>query len=111
MNRSRAALRLLLICCAIWQAADSAFPADLDQLLRRPIALAPSPDGQWLYVANRDSGSLSILDLTSRHVAAELKIGRRLADIAIVRNSAHLLAADEAAHELLLIGVIGKEAT
>ena len=25
---------------------------------RRPIAVAPSADGQWLYVANRDSGTI-----------------------------------------------------
>lgn len=36
-----------------------------------------SPDGNWLLVANTDHGTVSVLDLTLRHVRHEIKVGSR----------------------------------
>jgi YVTN family beta-propeller protein len=74
--------------------------------LRRPVAVAPSHDGQWLYVANRDSGSISVIELASLQVASEHKIGRRLADLVMIPGS-KLLAVDESMHELVVLTASG----
>ena len=89
-----------------------AFPvaaAELATQLRRPTALAQSADGQWVYVANRDSGSISIIDLKRQAVAAELPIGKRLSDIVLVPDSQRLLAIDEQAHELIVLEATGPD--
>jgi cytochrome c peroxidase len=69
--------------------------------LRRPVALVPAGDSKLLFVANR-AGSLSVLDTTKRQVVAEIDAGRRLADLAAAAGG-RLLAADEAAGELLVL--------
>jgi DNA-binding beta-propeller fold protein YncE/mono/diheme cytochrome c family protein len=97
-------ITVLLVC------VSAAGATDLASTLRRPVALAPSADGGWLYVANRDSGSLSIIDLGLSRVAAEHKIGRRLSDIATVPGTGQLLATDESAHDVVLIEIDGEKA-
>jgi YVTN family beta-propeller protein len=79
--------------------------------LRRPVALAQSEDGQWLYVANRDSGSISAIDLATGQVAREHALGKRLADLTAIGGSDRLLAVDEATHELLILAARGPELT
>src|SRR5438094_6836645 len=96
MNRS---ITIILLC--VWWALGSA--AEIGPALRRPVARDPSADGNWLYVANRDSGTLSVIDLKSRQVASEHKIGQRLTDIAAIPGSSQLLIAAEGGHELMLI--------
>src|SRR5256885_7131117 len=71
--------------------------------LRRPVALAESADGRWLYVANRDLGSVSVVDLLSRKVAAEHQVGQSLADLKRLSSSSRLLAVDESGHELIVL--------
>ncbi|HEX3450461.1 MAG TPA: cytochrome c peroxidase [Isosphaeraceae bacterium] len=81
-------------------------PVDTDPLanrMRQPVALAIAEDGKSLFVANRRSGSLSVIDTTRRKVVAEHDFGRGLADVAILAGGRHLLAVDQEANELLLI--------
>lgn len=80
----------------------SASAAELAAQLRRPVALVQSADGRQLFVANRDSGSISLIDLAEGRVIAEHTVGKRLADLAAL-DSNRLLAVDEAAHELLIL--------
>src|SRR4051812_22178681 len=47
--------------------------------VRKPVALALSPDGRRLYAANRRSGSLSVIDTEARRVVDEHDLGRGLA--------------------------------
>ena len=70
--------------------------------LRRPVSLAMSADGKWLYSANRDSGSISVVNISTRTVAAEIPVGGRLADIAVL-DDARLLVLDEQHHRLVLL--------
>ena len=77
--------------------------------MRRPIALATSADGRWLYVANRDSGSLSVIDVTAQQVVAEHAIGKRLSDVKCLPSHSDSLIADEAAHELVLANASGQQ--
>lgn len=93
-----------LLCCIPGTNA-----AEWKTALRRPVAIAPSIDGQWLYVANRESGTLSVIDLKTRAVAAEHKLGQHLSDLVAVPNSRRLLVIDEAAHELLLLAADGQD--
>src|SRR5262249_24285298 len=71
--------------------------------LRQPIALAFVEGGKTLIVANRRSGSLSVVDVSVRRVVAEHDVGRGLADLVALPAGRHLLAADQASQEILLI--------
>jgi YVTN family beta-propeller protein len=54
-------------------------------------------------VANRRSGSLSVIDTVARRVVAEHDIGRGLADLALLSDGRDLMAVDPDSNELLLI--------
>ena len=71
---------------------------------RRPVAAAIIRVDRQLCVANRKSGSLTVVDLDERQVISEQRIGTRLSDLAML--DAHtLLVTDEAAHELLVVDI------
>jgi YVTN family beta-propeller protein len=89
----------LLVATAI---ASPGHAADVAAQLRRPAALVESAGGTHLYVANRDSGSLSVIDLSSNEVCAEVPVGKRLVDLQAL-GADRLLAVDEAAHEVVLL--------
>lgn len=71
--------------------------------LRRPVALALSPDGRWLYVANHRSGSLSVIDTRRLQIHSELDLGGRLAEVVLLPRGDALLVLDEARDELLVL--------
>ena len=71
--------------------------------LRRPVALALVDHGKSLCVANQRSGSISIVDAAKLQPIAEWVVGRGLADLTAMPDGRHLLAVDEAAHELILL--------
>ncbi|MCI0462599.1 MAG: hypothetical protein L0Z62_37085 [Gemmataceae bacterium] len=71
--------------------------------LRRPIALALVEDGKKLVVANRDSGTLAVLDTQALRVTTETRVGRRLSDLATNRAGNLLLATDEESGEVVLL--------
>jgi YVTN family beta-propeller protein len=76
---------------------------------RQPVALALANDGKHLFVANQQSGSVSIIDPSSRRVIAEVPVGRRLSDLAVVGGGDYLLATDEGANELILLHRDGQD--
>jgi DNA-binding beta-propeller fold protein YncE len=102
-TRPCAALILLFIGGLV-QAADDA--PQRPKQLRRPIALAIGSSGDWLYVANRDSGSITALT-SAGTVKSETGIGQRLSDFVPVPETDLYLATDEAAHQLLILNVKG----
>src|SRR5437879_3409961 len=71
--------------------------------LRRPVALLLVDQGSRLLVANRDSGTIATLDTESRKPIGEIKIGRRLADIAGTPAGDTIAVADEEAREIVLL--------
>lgn len=83
---------------AITAAAEA--PAAMDQAqeispqtvqLRRPTRAAWSADGRTLYIANRDSGSISLLDVEQLKPVAEVAVAPRLIDVAALPDG-NLLA-------------------
>jgi YVTN family beta-propeller protein len=77
--------------------------ADPKPGLRRPVALAPADGGRWVFVANRRSGTVSVLDAESLKVAGEVPVGRRLSDLAVTPDGTGVVVADEGAGELVVL--------
>jgi YVTN family beta-propeller protein len=73
--------------------------------LRHPVALALADQGTQLLVANQRSGTVSLIDLKSRRVVAELPIGRTLTDLVAVpgKGKGAFLVTDGATHKLHLL--------
>lgn len=82
--------------------APAAEPATGSQL-RRPIAMTLVDDGRWLLVANRKSGSVSVIDAREQRVVDEFAVGRQLSDLVVAPGGQRLLAIDEAAGELIVL--------
>src|SRR4051812_36854278 len=70
---------------------------------RRPAALAVTADGRWLFTANRKSGTVSVIDAVALRPAAEVEVGRGLADLILTPDGRRLLAADEAGDAVVLL--------
>ena len=70
---------------------------------RQPVALAAFRPNSTLYVANRASGTISVIDSKLRKVVAEFNLGTRLADLVVDARHNRLLAVDEADHQLLVV--------
>ena len=68
--------------------------------LRCPVALALADQGTLLLVANQRSGTVSLIDLKARRVAAEVPIGQTLTDLVAVSGKAkgEFLVTDGATH-------------
>src|SRR5262249_23694619 len=99
-----ACLTLLLLTAPVRPLAGEPGPAGSPpRRLRQPVALAFVDGGKTLIVANRRSGSLSVVDVPARRVVAEHDVGRGLADLVALPDGRHLLAADQSSHELLVI--------
>ena len=101
----------LVLCGALLIAADerfgSAAEAHAEAKLRRPAALVFARDGKLLYVGNRASGSVSVVDRAAGKVVAEHVVGKQLAELVGIPDTDTLLAVDDAAHELLLLRTNG----
>ncbi len=73
--------------------------------IRQPMAVVLVDGGRRLLVANRLSGSISVIDPGTRRVLAEYDIGHGLADIVALPDDRHVLAIDQAGHDVLLLNV------
>jgi YVTN family beta-propeller protein len=71
--------------------------------LRRPIALALVDGGARLLVANRDSGTIAVVDTNKLQVIEEVRVGRRLSDMVVNRAGDLLLVTDEETGELIWV--------
>ncbi len=75
----------------------------LTSTLRRPVAIVCQGDERRIFVANHDSGSVSVVDVGLSKTVAEYAVGRKLSDLVALRDEQHLAAADEAAGQLILL--------
>jgi YVTN family beta-propeller protein len=103
----------IVAACLAWTGLRASRAADagpgLKPLLRRPVALVLADDGKWLFTANQRSGSVSVVDLAAGRTIAEVSVGGHLSDLAATPDGARLLAVDEAARELVVLGRVGSE--
>ncbi len=105
----RQPLLLLLLLPSIAAAVE--FDAqELPSRTRRPIALQLGPQENYLYAANRNSGTLTVVDVDTSTVITELQIGQRLSHLVRLPQGG-LLATDELSHELVLMHGNGAEVT
>jgi YVTN family beta-propeller protein len=86
-----------------------AFSTEAAARWRHPLALVLSADEQFLYVANRRSGSISVVDTEKQQVVKEIDVAAQLSDLTATPDGKLLLASDEAAHELLLLSAHGSD--
>jgi YVTN family beta-propeller protein len=95
---------MALVCVDASSVADEVPPAELHQHARwrNPVALVLSDDERSAYVANRRSGTVSVVDLDRGAATAEIEVAGKLSDL--VRLTNHLmLATDEERGRLLLL--------
>lgn len=99
-----------LFTAVMWIASGASRADDvaLQPRLRRPVALALSTDGNYLYTANQRSGSVSVLHLEQRSVVREYDIGERLVNLTAFADG-RLLAVDAAKSELLMLKAQGAD--
>src|SRR4051794_41815732 len=103
------AAALCLAVSASWVAAPGQVPPPpvREARLRRPVAAALLADGHTLCVANRRSGSVSLVDLGRPQVRDEVTAGRSLAGLALLPDRKHVLVIDDQAHELVALSFDG----
>jgi len=89
-----------LVAASLMYGASSSTPARSAKL-RRPIALALVSGGKRLLVANRDNGSISILDSEQGRVLSEITVGVRLSHLTASAAGDRVLVTDEHAGELI----------
>ena len=80
---------------------------ELDKKFRRPVALALTENGM-LAVGNRDSGSVSLINLPQREVIFEKDVGLGVSDLRTIPGGPYLVATDEEASELILLEAKGR---
>lgn len=72
---------------------------------RQPIALALA--GERLFVANRHSGTVSIIDPEAGRVLAELAVGDHLSDLAASKDGRRLFVTDDRRDQLVMLQQTG----
>ncbi|NQV23411.1 MAG: YVTN family beta-propeller domain-containing protein [Rhodopirellula sp.] len=80
----------------------AAAPAELSVQHRRPAAAALLDEGRELCVANRLSGSLSLVNLAQR-IVLEKQVGQQLSDVVALPGDNHLLVADFAGGSVIVV--------
>ncbi len=70
---------------------------------RRPIAVVASSQPDQVLVANRHSGSISLVDLSAGKVLQEVAVGQQLSDMILLPGTDWLVVTDEKKHELILV--------
>jgi DNA-binding beta-propeller fold protein YncE len=105
--------RRLLVILAAWLTASACWVAvagpDTQPAtrLRRPIDAAFLADGHTLCVANQRSGTFSLVDVAAPRLIDEFDVGQHLAGLAVLPDRKHVLAVDDAKHELIALSADG----
>jgi YVTN family beta-propeller protein len=97
---------LLVLLPAIVSDAQAFTPAIQ---VRRPVALCLSENQEILYVANRDSGTISVVRLADDAVIEEIAIGGQPTDMALLSDG-RLLVVDQQHNRLVIVRSTGKQA-
>jgi cytochrome c peroxidase len=79
--------------------------------LRQPVAAVFLANSQTLCVANRRTGSISLVDVHQARVCNESTVGQRLAGLAAHPDRRHVLVVDDERHELIALCFDGARLT
>ncbi|WP_406695997.1 cytochrome c peroxidase [Singulisphaera sp. Ch08] len=96
----------MLICLGFSGGVKAATPApsaSVPPSARRPVALCFDREGTRLFVANRNKGSVSVIDVRQRQVVAEYPVGKGLADLVSLPDGTSWLALDQEENAILLL--------
>ncbi|MCC9606552.1 hypothetical protein LOC68_17285 [Blastopirellula sp. JC732] len=97
---------LPLITLLLASAVIGAESLDLKRAdLRHPQRLAMSSGGDRLLTANRNSGSVSLIDLEKRETVGEFRVGQSVTSLTSLPND-HYLLTDPVAHEVIEIALV-----
>ena len=94
------------LCFFVFTAFAASADFHPEERFRRPIALSWTDEG-LLAVANRDSGSVSLVDVDRRKILSETVFGKKLTDLASYGNGRFLLVSDEEKSHLILLEAKG----
>ncbi len=94
------------LCFFVFTAFAASADFQPEERFRRPIALSWTDEG-LLAVANRDSGSVSLVDVDRRKILSETVFGKKLTDLASYGNGRFLLVSDEEKSHLILLEAKG----
>ena len=78
---------------------------ETESKLRDPVAIAIADDGKLLLVANRRTGSVSVVDPKAARAITEVPVGKSLSDLVTLNgpNADFFLASDWTSHQLHLL--------
>lgn len=77
----------------------------LEPAFRRPSSAVLLNEGTLLAIANRRSGSVTLVDAITGAIQSETKIGQEISDLAALPRSSKLALTDFARHELIFVDV------
>lgn len=100
-RRLRLALVSLIACCLTWCLALPAARAGTSNSL-----MDISADGRWLACSNRDSGTVSIIELESQQKRHELAVGDRPEGVTFVGDSSKLAVAVYGEDRVVLLDAV-----
>ena len=87
-----------LLAVSIW--CTSTVAAATEATFRRPLSVALSKSEDKLFTANRDSGTVSVIDTASSTIVEEISVGGRPVDI-VSPSAGQLLVLDERHHQVI----------
>ncbi len=79
------------------------FQAQVPAALRRPVALGFVDQGHRVVVANRDTGTISLVDAQRLRLLGEQEVGTRLEHLVVHPDGQHLLVVDGQQHQLIVL--------
>lgn len=94
---------LLLAGLALGTSLSAKEPLHQQARFRRPVAVVPAIQPDQVLVANRQSGSVSLVQLGQQSVQSEVAVGKQLSDMARLPGGKIVLVTDEQAHQLVML--------
>ncbi len=101
VHSDEASLQTQTSAAVVEQSDQHASGLHLKSAVRRPIAMVQCGDN--LYVAHRDTGSISIVDLATSRVLQEQRVAHEFSDLIDIQRDDLLLGVDKAAHRVVLL--------
>jgi YVTN family beta-propeller protein len=74
----------------------------------KPVGVAVSPDGRWLYAANGRTSTVSVVNLVTGSLAATIKVGRRPWGIALSRDGKRAYTANGLSNDVSVIDLASR---